>query len=123
MDGEGRGTGGIGGGGIAWEVPRHTWPSWDWGRRGRGGGGRGGGRAEGWNVVEAHAGDGGGGQWDLEGVPIEMTDVAAGATVEPVEVLIIPKCRGDIGDDESKTGPEENDGETVDALGKEEVDE
>ena len=52
-----------------------------------------------------------------------MSDEAAGASIKPVEVLIIPKSGGDIGDDESEAGPEENDGETMNALGKEEVDE
>jgi len=51
-----------------------------------------------------------------------VADEATGATVKPVEILIIPKCGGNVGDDESEAGPEENDGETMDALGKEEVD-
>lgn len=81
------------------------------------------GRSKRWDVVETYAGDGAGRQWNLEGVPIKVADVAAGATIEPVEVLIIPKCGSDIRDDEPETGPKENDGETKDALCEEEVDE
>lgn len=51
-----------------------------------------------------------------------MADEATGATIKPVDVLIIPKCGRDIGYDEPEAGPEEDDGETMDAFGKEEVD-
>ena len=80
------------------------------------------GRSKRWDVVETYAGDGAGRQWNLEGVPIKVADEATGATIKSMEVLVIPKCGGDVGDDEAESGPEENDGKTMNALGKEEVD-
>ncbi len=51
-----------------------------------------------------------------------MADEATGATEEFVEILIIPKCGSSLGNDKPKAGPEENDGEIMDALGKEQGD-
>jgi len=51
-----------------------------------------------------------------------VADEATGAAIKFVKILVIPKCGGDIGEDESETCPEENDGKAMDALGKEEVD-
>jgi len=51
-----------------------------------------------------------------------VADEATGATVKPVEILIVRKCGGNVGNDEPKADPEEDDDETMDALGKEKVD-
>jgi hypothetical protein len=39
-----------------------------------------------------------------------------------MEVLVIPKCGGDVGDDEAEAGPEEDDGDAEKALCEEKVD-
>jgi hypothetical protein len=52
-----------------------------------------------------------------------MADVAAGAAVEPAQVLVVPERGGDVGEDKAEPRPEEDDGEAVDALCEEEVDE
>ena len=82
------------------------------------------GRIDGRGLVEAYAGDGGGGGERLfERIPVEMADEATGATIKLAEVLVIPKCGGDVGDDKAEASPEEDDGEAVNAFCEEKVDE
>lgn len=47
-------------------------------------------------LVEAHTGDGGSGEGEFERVPVEMTDVATGATIKPAQVFVVPKRGGDV---------------------------
>jgi len=51
-----------------------------------------------------------------------MTNEATGSTIESVEVFIIPKRGGDVGEDKAKSCPKQNNSEAIDALCKEKVD-
>lgn len=73
-------------------------------------------------LVEAHAGDGTGGYGKFERAPVEMANVAAGATIKSMEVFVVPKCGGDVGEDKAQPGPEEDDGKAVYTFCEKKVD-
>jgi hypothetical protein len=51
-----------------------------------------------------------------------MADEATGAAIKPVKVFVVPKCGGDVGEDEAKGCPEEDDGQAMDTFGEEKID-
>jgi hypothetical protein len=51
-----------------------------------------------------------------------MANEARCATIKSVEVFIVPKRGGDVGEDEAKSRPKQDDNEAIDALCEEEVD-
>jgi len=73
--------------------------------------------------VETHAGDGIGREGEFERTPVEMTDVATGATIESAKVFVVPECGCHVGEDKAEARPEDDDGEAVDAFCEEKVDE
>ena len=73
-------------------------------------------------LVKSHTGDGTGRYGEVERAPVEMANEARCATIKSVEVFIVPKCGGDVGEDEAKSCPKQDDSEAIDALREEEVD-